>query len=206
LAIAAAVVCVVLLGGIGLAAAINSTPTATSELTNPPIAQSASAVTVLARNGSVSSINAIRAFSDLGLSRAAEALDAATIADVDSTPAVQQALGKLLDIINAKLKTAETIDQQIVVISLAIADLESAVSAIRPPGLDITYASPGHGGTPPGLNEAWLEQVRSRGILSPAKEPILVPPGHEKDDRPGKGLDTAPGQTKEKPEKSGGKP
>jgi hypothetical protein len=205
LAIAAAVVCVVLLGGIGFATATNSTPEAASELTNPQTSPSTSVVTVIARSGSVSSVNAIRAFNDLGLSRATDALDAAASAGVDSSPAVQQALGRLLDIVNARLEAAGTVDQSEVAVSLAIAELEAAV---WPPGLDPDRLVPGFGGEPPGLNSEWLAQVRNGGIRNPINDSILTPPGHGEKDEEDRGRDTAPGQQKDKdkPENGGGKP
>jgi hypothetical protein len=64
LAIAAAVVRVVLLWGIGF---VNATDPARNDLANPPSAQVASAVTVFVRTGDVSTRPAIRAFNDLGL-------------------------------------------------------------------------------------------------------------------------------------------
>ena len=109
-AIAAAVVCVVLLGGIGFVNATSTTDPARDELTNPPSAQTASAVAVFARTGDVSTSHAIRAFNDLGLSRAAEALDVAASAGTDSSPAVKLALTELVDAIDKRVG----VDQPIV--------------------------------------------------------------------------------------------
>jgi hypothetical protein len=203
LAIAAAVVCVVLLGGIGLAAATNPNDSSKTGLTNPATAQADASSAVLLVTSDMSTPNAIRAFNDLGLSRAANALDAAAGAGIDSSPAVQQAVERIFDIIDARLDSAESVGQSEVTIALAIADLESAV---QPPGLDIALVRSGHENLPPGLDDVWLEQVKRRGIPDPADEAILVPPGHTKADPQGNGRDSAPGQTKDKPEKGGDKP
>lgn len=209
LAIAAAVVCVVLLGGIGFVNAINTADPASDALTNPPSAQAVSTVAVFAGTGGVSTSQAIRAFSDLGLSRAAEALDVAASAGIDSSPAVKLALAELVATIDSKIAADQPIVEEDMAILLAIAELESAV---RPPGLDPSRLSPSLGGTPPGQDPAWLSEVRDNGILGPTEDPILVPPKKEPaepqntaDDKVN-GRDTAPGQQKEKPELGGGKP
>ena len=199
LAIAAAVVCVVLLGGIGFVNATNAPDPAGDEVTNPPSAQAVSAVAVFARTGGVSTSQAIRAFSALGLPRAAEALDVATSAGTDSSPAVKLALAALVDAIDKRVDADQPIVEEDMEISLAIAALESAV---RPPGLDPNRLRPGLGETPPGQDPVWLAEVRDNGILRPTVDPILVPPEKDKDN----GRDTAPGQQNEKPERDGGKP
>jgi hypothetical protein len=199
LAIAAAVVCVVLLGGIGFVSATNATDPAGDELTNPPSAQTVSAVAVFVRTGGASTSQAIRAFSDLGLPRAAEALDVATRAGTDSSPAVMLALAELVDAIDGRISADQPIVEEDVAISLAIAGLESAA---RPPGLDPNWLRPGLGGTPPGQDPAWLQEVQDSGILRHTEDLILVPPEKDK----ASGRDTAPGQQEEKPERGGGKP
>jgi hypothetical protein len=211
LAIAAAVVCVVLLGGIGFVSATNASDPAGDELTNPPSAQAVSAVAVFARTGGASTSQAIRAFSNLGLPRAAEALDVATSAGTDSSPAVRLALTELVDAIDSKISADQPVVEEDMAISLAIAGLESAV---RPPGLDLNWLSPGLGGTPPGQDPVWLAEVRDNGIVGPTEDPILVPPDkdkvkaepHAEADDKGNGRDTAPGQQNEKPARGGGKP
>jgi hypothetical protein len=199
LAIAAAVVCVVLLGGIGFVSATNASDPAGDELTNPPSAQTVSAVAVFARTGGASTSQAIRAFSALGLPRAAEALDVAASAGTDSSPAVKLALTELVDAIDSKIGADQPIIEEDMAISLAISELESAV---RPPGLDPNRLRPDLEGTPPGQDPTWLEEVRTGGILGPTKDPILVPPEQDKDN----GRETAPGQQEEKPERGGGQP
>jgi hypothetical protein len=199
LAIAAAVVCVVLLGGIGFVSATAATDPAGDKLTNPPSAQTVSAVAVFVRTGGASTSQAIRAFSDLGLPRAAEALDVAASAGTDSSPTVKLALTELVDAIDKRVDADEPIVEEDIAISLAIAGLESAV---RPPGLDPNWLRPGLGVTPPGQDSAWPQEVRDNGILRPTVDPILVPPEKDK----ASGRDTAPGQQEEKPERGGGKP
>jgi hypothetical protein len=205
LAIAAAVVCVVLLGGIGFVSATNATDPAGDELTNPPSAQAASAVAVFARAGGATTSQAIRAFSDLGLPRAAEALDVAASAGTDSSPAVRLALAELVVAIDNRINSYQPVVEGEMAISLAIAGLESAV---RPPGLEPNRVPPGLGGTRPGQDPAWLAQVRDNGILKPTADPILVPPKMDKPEPEDtdNGRDTAPGQQKENPGRGGGKP
>ena len=209
LAIAAAVVCVVLLGGIGFVNATSAPDPAGDELTNPPSAQAVSAVSVFARTGGGSTSQAIRAFSALGLPRAAEALDVAASAGTDSSPAVMLAVAELVDAIDDTIGAEQQIVEEDMVISLAIAELESAV---RPPGLDPDRLRPGLGGIPPGQDPVWLDEVRNSGILSPTEDPILVPPEKDKTEPQdsavdnGSGRDTAPGQQEEKPDRGGGKP
>jgi hypothetical protein len=209
LAIAAAVVCVVLLGGIGLAAATNYAPAATDEPMDLPSAQTASAVAVLAGTGSGSTSQAIRAFSDLGLPRAAEALEAAAGAGTDSSPAVETALAEVVATVNGLIAADRPISQDDVALSLAITELESTV---WPPGLDPDRVGPSLGGIPPGLDTTWLDSVRTDGILRPTDDPILVPTKKDKTeaqedaDPQGTGRDTAPGQQKDKPQRGGGKP
>ena len=191
LAIAAAVVCVVLLGGIGLASAVNSAPNAERQQSIPLSAQSASASAVLARAGGASTAQAIRAFNDLGMSRSANALSSAGGTGTDSSPAVQEALTRLASIVEEKLATDGHVSESDLGVALAIMALEVAVS---PPGLDLDRLPPGLGGTPPGLDPPWDQS------------PDFVPPGQDETNPPGGGLDTAPGQNKEGSEQGGGKP
>jgi hypothetical protein len=135
----------------------------------------------------------------LGLPRAAEALDVAASAGTDSSPAVKLALTELVDAIDKRVDADQPIVEEDMSISLAIAGLESAV---RPPGLDPSRSHPGLGGTPPGQDPTWLEEIRTGGILGATKDPVLVPPENDK----ANGRDTAPGQQDEKPERGGGKP
>jgi len=175
----------------------------------PPSAQTASAVAVLARTGGGSTSRAIRAFSDLGLPRAAEALEAAAGAGTDSSPAVETALAEVVATVNGLIAADRPISQDDVALSLAITELESTV---RPPGLDPDRVGPSLGGIPPGLDTTWLDSVRTAGILGPTDDPILVPTKKDKTelqddaDPQGIGRDTAPGQQKDKPQRGGGKP
>jgi hypothetical protein len=203
LAIAAAVVCVVLLGGIGLAAATNSADVPEADLTQKAIALEESSSAALITTERISTPNAIRALHDLGLSRAAGALDEAADAGLDSSPAVQQAVDRLFTIIGTRLDSADQIRENEVVMALAIADLESAA---RPRGLDIAQVRSGSADLPPGLDDVWLEQVRKRSTVDSTESSTLLPPGQIRDQKPNAVRDSAPGQTKEKPEKGSGKP
>lgn len=203
LAMAAVVVCVVLLGGIGLVAATNTADVPGTGPTQQARALEETSSGALITTERITTPNAIRTLHELGLTRAADALDEAVDAGLDSSPAVRQAIERLFDIIGTSPDSAEQFSQDGVVLALAISDLESA---IRPPGLDIDRVQPGNGGIPPGLDDAWLEQVKERGILSPTEDPVLVPPGRDKVSSGGNGRDEAPGQTKNNEKKDNGKP
>ncbi len=177
LAMAAAAVCVVLLGGIGFAAATSSTPPAQSEQANSVSAQPESFTAVFARTGSIPTSQAIQAFSDLGMTRTVEALRAAADAGVDSSESVTDALSNLVEVVGRKLKTKGTVAESDLDVALAVAGLELAVP---PPGLNPLWTPPGHGGEPPGQDPDF---------------PNFVPPGQDSDREPGS--DSAPGQTKE---------
>jgi hypothetical protein len=189
---AAAAVCVVLLGGIGFAAATSSTPPAQSEQANSVSAQPESFTAVFARTGSIPTSRAIQAFSDLGMTRTVEALRAAADAGVDSSPGVTDALSNLIELVGTKLKVNETVsesdlDVAVVVLALSIAS--------RPPGLDLSRLPPGQGGTPPGQDPLWTPPGQDDDFVPPGEDPDFVPPGQDRDVNATS--DTAPGQTKD---------
>jgi hypothetical protein len=203
LAIAAAVVCVVLLGGIGLATATNSADAPKTGPTQPASVQVEGTSARLINAERMSTPNAIRALHDLGLSRAADALDTAAGAGIDSSPAVLRAIQRIFDITDVRLDSAQQVRETEVIMALAIADLEAAT---RPRGLDIAQVRSGRENLSPGLNIVWLEQVRKRSTIASTENPTLIPPGQIKAKKPNTARDSAPGQAKEKPEKGGGKP
>jgi len=183
LAMAAVAVCAVLLGGIGLAAATNSTPPAQSQQADSVSAQPSSVTAVFARTGSIPTSQAIQAFSDLGMTRTVEALRAAADAGVDSSETVIEALSRLMGLVGAKLEANETVSEADFDIAIAIIALTDAV---RPPGLDPGWIPPGQVGTPPGQDPLWTP---------PGQNDDFVPPGQDTDG--GSPSDTAPGQTKD---------
>ena len=197
LAIAAAVVCVVLLGGIGFASAVSSTPQAESQQANPMSAQSASASAVLARAGGASTAQAIRAFNDLGMSRSASALSTAEGTGTYSSTAVQEALADLVVVVTASLATSGEVFEADIDVALAVGLLEKAV---LPPGLDPENLPPGLGGTaPPDQNPLWTPPGQDDDFTPPGQDDDFTPPGQDDDFTP-------PGQDKEKPEQDGGRP
>ena len=181
LAIAAAVVCVVLLGGIGFARATSTEAPAELLQASPASAPSGSWAAVLTRDSNVSTAQAIRAFSDLGLSRSADILRSAGESGIDTSPAFQQALAHLVSVIDKRISATGHVDENDLGVTLAVIALEDAV---RPPGLDVNRIAPGLGGTPPGLDPAFVP---------PGQDPAFVPPGQDPDFTP-------PGQSKEKPD------
>jgi len=212
LAIAAAVVGVVLLGGIGLASATNLAPDAQSQHVTPLSAQPASVTAVFARTGSVPTNQAIQAFNDLGMTRSMNALKAAAGTGIDSSPAVQLALAGVLAVTGEKLTTHGTVDESDLDVALAVATLEQAV---RPPGLDPNRRPPGLGGTPPGQddlfeppgqNDLFVPPGQDENFVPPGQDDLFEPPGeNENKDDPG-GRENAPGQNKEQPGRGSGKP
>jgi len=184
LAIASVVVCVVLLGGIGFASATNTTSTARAQNPVPISARSASVVAAFARTGSASTTQAVRAFNDLGMTRSANALDAATGTGTDLSPEVQEALMYLIAEVHEKLTANGFVSELDFDIGAVVHSLEAAV--VRPPGLG-DWIPPGLGGTPPGL------------------DPGFTPPGQD-GFTPGQDGFTPPGQDSEKPERGGAKP
>ncbi len=210
LAIAAVVVCVVLLGGIGFASATTTAPAAQGQRAVPVSARSASVVATFARAGSVSTTQAVRAFNDLGMSRSASALDVAAGTGIDSSPEVQQALMYLIAAVHEKLATNGFVSELDFDIGAAVHALESAV--VRPPGLSADWTPPGLGGTPPG--QLWTPPGQDPGPTPAGQDPGFVPPGQEKEDpsasvlekATGGGKSAAPGLNKDKPEKGSGKP
>ena len=193
LAIAAVVVCVVLLGGIGFASATNTSPTAKGQQAVPVSARSASLVAAFARAGSVSTIQAVRAFNDLGMTRSANALDAAAGTGTDLSPEVQEALMYLIAEVHDKLTANGFVSEVDFDIGAAVHSLESA--AVLPPRLNGDWAPPGLGDwAPPGLG-VWVPP----GLRG-------TPPGLDPESTPGQDGFTPPGQDSEKPERGGAKP
>jgi hypothetical protein len=202
-------VCVVLLGGIGFAAA---RPTADAgnlqarSIATEPTALSA----VLARAGSGSTAQAILAFHDLGMSRSVNALRTAGGTSIDSSPAFQGALAYLVAVVEKRLTTEGHVNETDLDVALAVMALEDAV---RPPDLDHDWIVPGLGGTPPGLDPDFPPGQNPDFIppgqdpdFPPGQKPDFTPPGQE--DRDSSGRQNPPGQDRDKPDngKSGGRP
>ena len=212
LAIAAVVVCVVLLGGIGFASATNTTPTAKGRHAVSVSARSASVVAAFARTGTVSTTQAVRAFNDLGMARSASALDVAAGTGIDSSPEVQQALMYLIAAVHEKLTSNGYVSEFDFDIGAAVYSLETAV--VRPPGLSADWVPPGLGGTPPGQDEFWTPPGQNDDFQAPGQDPGFAPPGQEdegpsnsaSDKATGGGKGTAPGLSKDKPGTGGGSP
>lgn len=200
MALAAAVACVVLLGGIGLANSAGSTPPTQSEPVAASMSRPASFDAVFARAGNITTVNAIRAFADLGMTRSVAALSVASDAGVDSTPGVTGAVSSLFSVVADSLTRTGTVSESDLDVALAVAVLEQAA---RPPGLDPNRVSPGLGGTPPGQDPAWIPPGQDPEFVPPGQDPEFVPPGQERGPETGK-LD-APGQSKV-PNKSKGSP
>ncbi len=193
LAIAAVVVCVVLLGGIGFASATNNAPTAKGQHAVPVSARSASVVAAFARAGSVSTIQAVRAFNDLGMTRSASALDAAAGTGTDLSPEVQEALMYLIAEVHEKLTANGFVSELDFDIGAVVHSLEAAV--VRPPGINGDWAPPGLGeSVPPGLGD-WVPPGLGE-----------KPPGQDGPAPPGQDGFTPPGQDTVKPERGGVKP
>jgi hypothetical protein len=193
LAIAAAVVCVVLLGGIGFAAARPAADTGNqqpSSISAQPTALSA----VLARAGNGSTAQAIQAFNDLGMSRSVTALRTAGGTSIDSSPAFQGALAYLLSVVEKRLATEGRVNEDDLDVALAVMALEDAV---RPPGLDLDRIVPGLGRTPPGLDPDFIPS---------GQDPNFIPPGQEDGDSGGR--EDPPDRDRDKPDngKGEGKP
>ncbi|GMQ93995.1 MAG: hypothetical protein BMS9Abin12_1477 [Acidimicrobiia bacterium] len=221
LAIAAAIVSVVLLGGIGIASAANSVPDADSQHATPLSAQPASVTAVFARTGSVPTNQAIQAFIDLGMTRSMNALIAAAGTGIDSSAAVQLALAGVLAVTSEKLTAHGTVTESDLDVALAVTTLEQAV---RPPGLDPNRLPPGLGGTPPGQDDDFVPPGRNDLFVPPGQDndfvppgqdelfvpqgqdPNLVPPGQNEDKENPGGRENAPGQNKEEPGRGSGKP
>lgn len=202
LAIAAVVVCVVLLGGIGFASATTTTPTAKGQQAVPVSARSATVVAAFARAGSVSTIQAVRAFNDLGMTRSANALDTATGAGTDLSPEVQQALMYLIAEVHDKLTANGFVSELDFDIGAAVHSLEAA--AVRPPGFNGVWVPPGLGeSVPPGLGK-WVPPGLGEWVLL-GQDPGSTPPGQD-GFTPGQDGFTPPGQDSEKPERGGDKP
>ena len=217
LALAAAVVCVVLLGGIGFAAARPATDAGNQQahsIATQPTALSA----VLARAGSGSTAQAILAFHDLGMSRSVTALRTAGGTSIDSSPAFQGALAYLVSVVEKRLATEGYVNEADLDVALAVMALEDAV---RPPSLDLDRIVPGHVGTPPGLdpdfppgqnpdfNPPGQDPDFPPGQdpdFPPGQNPDFTPPGQE--DRDSSGSENPPGQDRDKPDngKGGGRP
>jgi hypothetical protein len=189
LAIAAAVVCVVLLGGIGFAAARPAADTGNqqpSSISAQPTALSA----VLARAGNGSTAQAIQAFNDLGMSRSVTALRTAGGTSIDSSPAFQGALAYLLSVVEKRLATEGRVNEDDLDVALAVMALEDAV---RPPGLDLDRIVPGLGRTPPGLDPDFIPS---------GQDPNFIPPGQEDGDSGGR--EDPPGRDRDKPDNGKG--
>ncbi len=205
LAIAAVVVCVVLLGGIGIAAATLAAPTANGQHSIPLSAQPESVAVVFSRAGGVSAIQAVQAFNDLGMTRAVNALNAAAGAGTDSSPDVQDALEALIGVVRDKLSQHGYVSETDLDVALAVMAYETVT---RPPGLDLDRLPPGHGGTPPGQEPIWTPPGQDPDFTPPGQDNGFVPPGQNPDSiPPGQDPDfTPPGQDKENPGRGGGKP
>jgi|GEM_PF-6795378 len=194
LAIAAAVVCVVLLGGIGLARVTSSESPSEQQVTATG-APSDSWAAVLTRDSNVSTAQAVRAFSDLGLYRSADVVRAAGESGNDASPAFQQALAFLVSVVETQISTAGHVDEADLGVTLAIIALEDAA---RPPGLDADRLAPGLGGTPPGLDPTFVAPGQDPDFVPPGQDPEFVAPGQDRDkldadkpdkDKPDKGED-----------------
>jgi len=205
LAIAAVVVCVVLLGGIGIAAATFASPTTNGQHSILPSALPESVEVVISRAGGVSAIQAVQAFNDLGMTRAVNALNAAAGAGTDSSPNVQDALEALIGVTRDKLTQHGYVSETDLDIALAIMAYETAT---RPPGLDLDRLPPGQGGTPPGQDPIWTPPGQDPVFTPPGQDPVFTPPGQDPDfTPPGQDKDfTPPGQDKENPGRGGDKP
>jgi hypothetical protein len=193
LAIAAAVVCVVLLGGIGLAAARPAADAGNQQarsMSTRPTALSA----VLPPAGNGSTAQAIRAVNDLGMSRSVTALRTVGGTRIDSSPAFQDGLAYLLSVVENRLATEGRVNEADLDVALAIMALEDAA---RPPGLDLGRIVPGLGDTPPGQNPEFIP---------PGQDPEFIPRGQEEGDSSSR--ENPPGQDKDKQDngKGGGKP
>jgi hypothetical protein len=197
LAIAAAVVCVVLLGGIGFAAATSTE--APSELlqAGPTSAPSGSWAAVVTRDVNVSTAQAIQAFSDLGLSRSADIVASAGESGIDASPAFQQALADLVSVVDKRISATGHVDENDLGVTLAVKALEEAV---RPPGLDVNRIAPGLGRTAPGLDPTFLAPGQDPNFVPPSQDPKFTPPGQIKE-KPDKAK-----QDKAKPDKDKGTP
>ncbi|MEN8041625.1 MAG: hypothetical protein ABFR95_09000 [Actinomycetota bacterium] len=204
LAIAAVVVCVVLLGGIGLAAVAPSTDQSADQFPVEVTAQPQNAAAILAMGDGTATTNAIRAFNDLGMDRARDALMDSILNGTDSLPSVQQALATLLAVVDQKLSQDGQVDESDPDVVLAINVVESAVR--RPPGLDPEGVTPGT--ADPGSHEIffWIAPGRDPNFVPPGRDPLWTPPGlvdnpHNELANPG-----APGQNQEEGAPNGGKP
>lgn len=176
LAIAAAVVCVVLLGGIGFAR-VTSSESPSEQKATATVAPSDSWSAVLTRDSNVSTSQAVRAFSDLGLFRSADVVRAAGESGNDASPAFRQALAYLVSVVETQISTAGHVDEADLGVTLAIIALEDAA---RPPGLDADRLAPGLGGTPPGLDPTFLAPGQDPEFVPPGQDPEFVPPGQDK--------------------------
>jgi hypothetical protein len=195
LAIAAAVVCVVLLGGIGFARVTSSEPSAAQQQATSARAPSDSWSAVLTRDSNVSTAQAVRAFSDLGLYRSADVVRSAGESGNDASPAFRKALAYLVSVVERQISTAGHVDETDLGVTLAIMALEDAA---RPPGLDADKLGPGLGGIPPGLDPTFVAPGQDPDFVPPGQDPAFVPPGLDKDkpdkdkpdkDKPDKGED-----------------
>jgi hypothetical protein len=202
LAIAAAVVCVVLLGGIGFAAARPAADAGIQQarsISTQPTALSA----VLARASNGSTAQAIQAFNDLGMSRSVTALRTAGGTSIDSSPAFQGALAYLVSVVENRLATEGHVNETDLDVALAVMALEDAV---RPPGLDLDRIVPGLGGTPPGQDPDFTPPGQVPDFVPPGQDPDFVPPGQE--DSGSGGRENPPSQDRDRPDngKGGGRP
>jgi hypothetical protein len=177
LAMAAAVVCVVLLGGIGFARVSGSESPAGPQQTSPASAPSGSWGAVLTRDSNVSTAQAIRAFSDLGLQRSADILRSAGESGSDASPAFQQALAHLVAVVDERISSVGHVDESDVGVAFAIIALSDTM---RPPGLDVDRIAPGLGETPPGIDPTFLAPSQDTDFVAPGQDPDFVPPGQTK--------------------------
>ena len=204
LAIAAVVVCVVLLGGIGLAAVTPSTPLDAGDFPNEITADSPNPAAILAMGSGTATTNAIRAFNDLGMTRARDALMDSILNGTDSDPAVLDALATLLVVADQKLSANGHVDETDPDIALAISVVESAVR--RPPGLDPDWVAPGLFGTSQHEIAWWIAPGQDPNFIPPGLDPTWTPPGLVDNPHAGLANSEPPGQNREDSEREGGKP